>query len=81
MQKLDILNANRQCMARTTRITLWDTTEMFYGEDDYYVSLPDNFFFSHYRKEDLADATYLARLNDLAYATSEITYALALHNS
>ena len=68
-------------MARTTRITIWDTTEMFYGEDEHYVSLPDNFFFPHFRKEDLADATYLARLNDLAYAKSEIAYALALHNA
>ena len=68
-------------MARTTRITIWDRTEMFYGEDENYVSLPDNFFFPHYRKDDLADTTYLARLNDLAYAKSEIAYALSIHNS
>ena len=80
MQKLDILNANRQDMARTTRIVHTDHTGIFHDDEKLYVSIPDNFAYNNH-KEDLSDDAYLARLNDLAYATSEISYALALHNS
>ena len=80
MQKLHILNANRQGMARTTRIVHTDHTGIFHDDEKLYVPIPDNFAYNNH-KADLSDDAYLARLNDLAYATSEISYALAHHNS
>ncbi len=70
----------RQVMARTTRIVHTDHTGIFHDDEKLYVSIPDNFAYNNH-KADLSDDAYLARLNDLAYATFEISYALAIHNA
>ena len=80
LSNLHIREPNRQGMARTTRIVHQDHTGIFHDDEKLYVSIPDNFAYNNH-KEDLSDDAYIARLNDLAYAKSEIAYALSIHNS
>jgi len=80
LSNLHIGVSNRKVMSRTTRIVHIDNTGIFHDDKELYVSIPDNFAYNNH-KADLSDDAYLARLNDLAYATSEISYALAIYNA
>ena len=76
MSNLHIGESNRQGMARTYRISLWDSR---HDSRNRYVVVPEYIAFPSFRRELLADEAYLRYGDDLAHAEDEIRHALADH--